>query len=267
MLGKRSFGSQGGSQPAGKRSAKSAYQGRNAYRYKGARVTKQFGPGYNPKQGITRMPPPGAERKFYDVAGAGATWTAESGNTPTYHVLSTLNNVAQGDTPYNRNGSKIMLTKLTMRMVLILQRQLNATAWADSVTSVIFRVIIGIDTQCNGAAPPIGALLDLDTANSPFNSFNNVRSAGRFKILCDEFTPLCRNTIAYNGIADVYGLGGVETHFNRTFNLNLPIQFTDGSGNLSAISTNNLFCFVLINNADGLHVDAPFRYRIRFTDY
>ncbi len=265
MLGKRRYP---GNYPSGKRSTKNSYQGKRRYNYGGKKVTKQFGSGYNPKMPLVRAPPAGAERKFYDAAGAGTAWTAASGNTPTYHVITSMNNIAQGDGPNLRQGSKIMATKLTVRQTLVLDKQSTAGAnWADVITGVTYRVIIGIDTQCNGAAPTLASLLDFDTANATLNAFNNTRFTGRFKILCDEFHCLNRKAMLWEAVTYTFNSASVEKHFDRTFNLNLPIQYSDGTNNTTAIATNNLFMIVLANNSTGSQLLVPWRFRLRFTDY
>ena len=230
-----------------------------------------YGKGYNPKTVSTRAPPPNGEKKFHEH-GVGYTTltTVATTTTPAYAQELSMCLIPQGDLMHQRTGSKIMLTKLTLRWGLMIDTNSNA-AWNSIVqTSSTWRVILYIDTQCNGAAAAITDYFDTTNANEhPFDVYNNLYNTGRFKCLMDKFINLEATAINWDGVK--WYAPGVMKEFKKTFSLNLPVNFTGTDGSLGTVRTNNLGMFFICNSFGGSDTvtqrKVAFRYRLRFTDY
>ena len=93
--------------------------------------------------------------------------------------------VPLGDDPQARDGRKILITKVQLRYILQLDAAASATETAD-----IARVIVFLDTECNGTAATPGDILE----STDVLSYRNELSGGRFKFLSDKFYSL--NTLA-----------------------------------------------------------------------
>ena len=61
-----------------------------------------------------------------------------------------------------------------------------------------WRIVMYLDTQCNQAVAPIDEVFEMTTSNEhPIDSFNNLNTEGRFKILWDKFINLRANQNAH----------------------------------------------------------------------
>jgi len=264
MLGKRSRGKQF-SWPDHKRrylnaSAPSAYRGpRNPY-YKNT-----FGKGYDPKR-IDNSIGSRMEKKYHETTFSGTLDTSYDGTYPTYRAFNSLNAIASGDGTTSRNGHRIQAYKLSIRGNVGIQAQTQAI-WSNLKSGTHrYRVIIYIDTQCNGAATPLAALMQgAPNGGDQFDLFNSLNSVGRIKVLMDKFLSVTPNVSVISGGGDFHQQG-VTVQFKKTLTFNLPIQYADGNANMASITTNNIGMIVLCDNAVHQDTALAFRTRLRFTD-
>jgi len=238
-----------------------------------ASTRSEYGPGYNPKVVSKRRAPPNGEVKFHDN-GAPYTTLVNVGTTttPPYIQIPSFCLIPQGDLNHQRNGAKIMLTKLTFRYGLMVDTNSNATLANLVQTSSTWRVIVYIDTQTNGALAGIGDLFDTSIANEhAFDVFNNLYNTGRFKTLMDKYINLDGIAPTFNSDSKVYVQAGQMKEFKKTIPLNLPVTFTGTDGSLGTIRTNNIGCFIFCNGFGGADTatqrKVAYRFRLRFTDY
>ena len=88
----------------------------------------EFGAGYNPKAVSFRRRPPNGEIKYHDN---GAPYTTlanvSTTTTPPHSQISSFCLIPQGDLSHQRNGNKIMITKLTFRFGCMIDTNSNAT--------------------------------------------------------------------------------------------------------------------------------------------
>lgn len=233
----------------------------------------QYGKGYNPKVVEQRAPPANGEKKFHEH-GVGYTTLTDVATTtiPAYAQESSMCLIPQGDLMHQRNGSKIMITKLTLRWGLMIDTNTNGVLANLVQSSSTWRVILYIDTQCNGAAAPITEYFDTTNANEhPFDVYNNLYNTGRFKCLMDKFINFEAVAPTYNSDAKTFTQCGTMKEFKKTFTLNLPVTFTGTTGTIDTIKTNNIGMFFICNGFGGSDTvtqrKVSFRYRLRFTDY
>ena len=231
----------------------------------------EFGAGYNPKAVSFRRRPPNGEIKYHDN---GAPYTTlanvSTTTTPPHSQISSFCLIPQGDLSHQRNGNKIMITKLTFRFGCMIDTNSNATFNSVVQTSSTWRVILYIDTQTNGAAADIDDLFDTSIANEhAFDVFNNLDNKGRFKTLMDKYINLDSTAITWDG--SKYLQPGVMKEFKKSIPLNLPVTFSGTDGTLGTIRTNNIGCFIFCNSFGGTtdvtQRKFAYRFRVRYTDY
>lgn len=256
----------------GKRKPTYSYKSSRKFK-KNPSTRKPYGAGYDPKRVSVRRAPPNGEVKFHDNGEPYTTLTNTSTTTtPPYIQIPSFCLIPQGDLNHQRNGAKIMLTKLTFRYGLMVDTNSNIAFNSVVQTSSTWRVILYIDTQTNGAAAGIGDVFDTSIANEhAFDVYNNLYNTGRFKTLMDKYINLDGIPSTYDSFTKTFYQAGQMKEFKKTIPLNLPVTFTGSDGTLGTIRTNNIGCFVFCNSFGGT-TDATqrkfaYRFRLRFTDY
>ena len=180
--------------------------------------------------------------------------------------------IAQGDGPSERDGSRITVTGLTIRGRCILDRNSNA-AWNELVAgSLIFRVIVYVDTQANGDSPTYGEFFDDALVNQDaFDAYNNLHAQGRFKTLMDKYIHVKASDPVYDG--NNYHTAGCEVPFKKTIkNLSIPITYSDATANMASVRTNNIGMWVLAVGGGATTSKTAqrlfaYRVRVRFVDF
>lgn len=185
------------------------------------------------------------ELKFHDVDVDDAV-VAANGTI----AANSINLIPQGTTESERIGRKAIIKNIGWRYALTL----GSTATSASTSDVV-RVILYLDTQCNGAAATVTDILESDN----YQSFNNLSNKGRFRILMDRTHGLS----SQSGVGSTAAFG--ETVVNGTFykKCALPIEFSSTTGALTEIRSNNLG--VLLLSQSGLCIFES-KFRLRFTD-
>lgn len=184
----------------------------------------------------------GVEQKFHNF---GSVIVPTTGG----EIVDSINIIAQGSFPFQRVGRKVHLTSFGWRWRL---KMLSKTAANDSSDTV--RIIIYLDTQCNGTAATVLDLLD----DADFQSFNRLASRGRFRTLMDRTYTLTPNgALAANTL---------EVVINDSFykKLDIDIEYDGVTGALSEITSNNIG--MLMIGTDQLTTVSS-NGRIRYTDY
>ena len=250
----------------GKRRARSKQWANPAPKRMNLMGPKQYGTGYNPKQVSGRKPAPNAEVKWHDYT-AGGSFNAAASGFPTYAGIASLNAINQGDQPYERNGNKITATKLTVRGT-VEQGKVSDTNF-DNITAGAhyYRWMVIIDTQTNGATPPLSDIFEeTPTGGDSFDIYNSLTETGRYKVLMDKILKIDAITPTYNSTTQHYHVASRLQHFKKTFKINLPIRFSDQYNNMASIRTNNLL-MVIFCGSSNVNASFNFRSRLRFTDY
>lgn len=260
MLSKRTYD---GRAPSFKKqkTKKTNYPGAGSY----TSLTKTFGKGFNPKAQSLGMNP---EKKYHDAIAVltGGSWTAAAGQTPTYAAITSLNLIAAGNNMNNREGNKICVKNLSIRGEVATERQNNGTFNNLVGTSqTMFRVMVIVDTQSNGANAPLTDIFNLDSALNPVNSWNKLEETGRFKTLYDKWITLHPAIVTEAG--GTYYVGGSQAHYKANIKLNLPIMYGDAAANLTSVRNNNMFFLVFTDRPTGDSLAVSFRSRVRYYDY
>lgn len=163
--------------------------------------------------------------------------------------------IIAGANETNRIGRKIRITSFAWR-IHIIKNSATSTAGDHDM----FRIIVGIDRQCNGAQPAVSDILE--TASN-VSSFYNLVNTGRFKILHDKTHQLnFRSAGGAGGAADTrWGERGF--YYKGYHRLNLPVEYDGTTGAITEIRTNNLF-ILLISHGATCAVGGEGLTRVRF---
>lgn len=195
------------------------------------------------------------ERKFHDVTHA--TNTVIAGGE--INELS-LNLIGQGNTESKRIGRRITVHKLYFTFVI--QMPAQATTVAPPISSDIIRVIIYLDTQCNGATAQIAHIVETNT----IASYRNLANQERFVILMDQDFPITTATSFWRTTATVgYETSSYVYHVHKSFNVDTKISFdnTLPDGEITTIRENNFGVYAITSNGKA---QLGFEARLRFTD-
>ncbi len=184
---------------------------------------------------------PAGEKKFFDT-----TLSSTSLATAGVVLNDSLNLIPQNVTETGRIGRKVVIRKIHMRGFMILAA--NATA-----SSEVYRVMLVLDRQANGAAATV--LNVLDTADE--KSYNNLANSGRFLVLKDWYG-------AMNKTADVgTNINSVIKTFTYNKSCEIPLEFDAAVGAITEIRSNNLF---LIGISSSTTISVSHTTRVRYSD-
>ncbi len=184
-----------------------------------------------------------AEKKFFDT-------TISLGVAATAGILEdSLNHVAQGTAENQRIGRSITIHDLHIRAHVIFPE--NATTSTD-----LYRFIVYIDTQTNGATAATTDILE--TADE--HSYRNLANNKRFIIIRDLYQTI--NSLNADAASN-YGAIQHTITFNWYSPEGLKIEFNSTAGNIAEIRSNNIgILWINQNGASG--VDG--KCRIRYSD-
>lgn len=258
MLGKRTYDGRAPSFKKKKYTKSKNYAGNGP---------KQYGAGYNPKTISLRRPPPNSEVKWHDATGDNSDWTDVSTSAPCYHFTQGLNLIQIGENGDQRNGYKILATKLHLRFSSMVMTTSNTT-FADTVPNdTYFRWMLILDTQCNGGVPTFAELFQNSPGGAELDFYNNLKETGRFKTLMDKYVRVPAAAPMFNGTTNHTHTPTRIIHCKKTFHLNLPIRYNDGTSSQGSVRSNNLFMIVMQGHSKTTLIRMQWRSRLRFTDY
>lgn len=233
---------------------KTAYSGRaGRLRAMGFRVTSRrqrlWHPGLDRTAGYyRRFGGAGAiELKFHDldIDNGAISSTAEI-------VEDSCNGIQQGVTEVTRVGRKCTIRSINWRY-----RIEKTTTATEANGSLIVRVILYLDKQCNGATALATDILE----DANYQSFNNLANKSRFRTLMDRTYDL-NPSAAGNGTAnDIMPLKVTDSLYKK---VNIPIEFDGTTGAITEIRSNNIGVLMVADINDIATFDS--KMRLRFSD-
>ena len=167
---------------------------------------------------------------------------------------ASCNLIAQGVTEVERIGRKCTIRSINWRFQISLPSQ-DAIAAAPNGDTI--RVLLYLDKQANGAAPATTDIIE----SADFQSFNNLANKGRFRTLMDRTYNVNYAAGGSNGTTqDWASVFESDTFFKK---VNIPIEFSAGTGAITEIRSNNIGLLLMGNTGVGGFVS---KMRIRFSD-
>lgn len=131
---------------------------------------------------------------------------------------------------------------------------------APTTTSDVFRFIVYLDKQCNGAAATQAQILK-DAGD--YLSYNNLANVRRFQILYDKKVALNSKSGAYDGTTLRYGEELRFEEWYKKCNIDIHYDSTLSTGVIATMKSNNLG--VLLITSQGT-ISVAAKIRIRFID-
>ncbi len=188
------------------------------------------------------------ELKFHDSCFVDAVVST------TFGFQTSLVLIPQGTTEITRNGRKCTIKKITTKFHIFLPETAVAGDTHDSI-----RITLLLDTQCNGAIPVIGDIME-NTAD--MQSFRNLANVGRFKTLWARQFNLSTGGGSGRGTTDTLSFASNGHNFTVSKNVNIPLQFDSTAGAQTELQTNNLL--ITTQTQHGL-IGMESCTRVRFT--
>lgn len=162
-------------------------------------------------------------------------------------IHDSFNLITQGTGESQRIGRAIVIMRINWRYRIKLASKALATDSTDSV-----RIILFIDTQCNGAVATVADILE-----SPnWKSFKNLTNTSRFRTLMDRQY----NLVSPGALNDATLEDSIDDTFYK--DVNIPIDFTGNTGTISDILSNNISRLLI--SSDGLSLVTE-NIRLRFS--
>jgi len=189
------------------------------------------------------------EKKFMDTA------SSLFADTSSNIIQDSFQQIVQGNTPITRIGNKITVTNINIHGYVSAGKVNNVAATTDECP--MFRIIVGIDKQCNGLG--VTALTDVINTAFGYNGgaapthnafgFRNMYNLDRFVILKDK---MIASRCAGIGSASTAKLD-VVIPFKFSWKGLLPVHYkanTATTGALTDVASNNLFILVISDKVD-----------------
>lgn len=210
--------------------------------------------GYYGRFGIPKVVNGKPEKKFYDQR---QVLTAMgSGGEPAKARTTTMVNIPQGTSASQRIGRSLTVKSIHIRGHFVS---------AVGAPYDMFRLIVFLDQQCNGAVAQYTDLLEVgvDNANIDCTSFLNLSNSKRFKILRDFHGG--NNSGIWNSTAADFGTQFVS--FNENINVDIPIEYSSTTGAIAEIKSNNIGMFFIGYRGSGTGAGSvQYYFRVRYTD-
>jgi hypothetical protein len=192
--------------------------------------------------------PSDKELKYWD------TYRADINLPVDGHVIPTICGIDQGTATTQRIGRQIKIVSIHFKGYIYH----FPSAALDCAR--LFRVILYVDKQCNGApaeftdiyTPPGGA-------NSNIFAYRNLENQKRFRVLADQY-----HKIETRVTDDVLGFGRMLTHFEFNKDVDIDINYTGGGITVTSISSNNIGMIVIADGGSALQLDMT--TRVRYVD-
>lgn len=170
----------------------------------------------------------------------------------------TMLQIAQGDQAYMRNGRKIMVTRISGRLILELPSQATAALSSD-----IYRILMILDKQANGAAPATADVLGFTGQTISTASYNNLENSSRFRVLFDVLRPINSTAGGTPTTTPVWGLVNHVITFSKRCKIPVEYSASASTGALNTIRSNNLL-FVCISKNGAVTLGG--NVRVRYSD-
>jgi len=203
----------------------------------------------------------GVENKYFDVA-VGFN-SASSNDWSSTEVGADMPQIPLGDDNYQRQGRKVLLTRVDFRGTLMTVALSGQTVVPGPNT---VRVVLVRNLQPNGVSMNGEDVMGLNggaagNTSVAIHMFQSIASFGRFKIVDDALVHLDAVVAANNASATTVSAASVERPVRLTYRPKKPITINYGPTTPSIPNTNS---FNILVNAEALQYVPNLQGVIRF---
>ena len=153
-----------------------------------------------------------------------------------------------------RNGNKVLLDSISLRGRCIVDKNSDPSFANVVSTTTIFRIVVFLDTQCNGGSPTMDEFFDTQLVSQDafdcytIAQYRQIQDTPRQKSHGANGPCFMDNTPT----PDTVVCPGGETEFSfHLKNLRIPIMFSDGYDYIQSVRTNNIGMFFLTVGGGG----------------
>lgn len=195
------------------------------------------------------------EVKNYDLIDQTYTLTSTLASATT--APEVLNSVSLGDAATQRDGRKIICTKIMCQGHISF---LGTTATDVNQRTGQARILCVIDHQANGVLPAASTIL---TSQTSLNSFADLNNTARFTKIYDK-TFTVSLPVAQNSTANTYASFDKRIPFKFYVPLNIVTHFNAGTtADIANLRTNSI-CLFAINDGSLPGANMTFSTRLRY---
>ena len=175
-----------------------------------------------------------------------------------------LFNIQQNSTASGRIGRKILVKDIFLRMHVI--PQVINSSNGNATVHCVFRFMILVDRQCNGALPNQNDIL----AGTNIFDYRNLDQSHRFKVLVSKFRDLHANTVLLDPVTPFttakLNINSKTWHIGLK-NVNIPIMYDASTGAIGDLVSNNIIIYTHTHIAGTSgSINARWEGRIRYSD-
>ena len=171
--------------------------------------------------------------------------------------------------------NKVLLDSISLRGRCIVDKNSDPSFANVVSTTTIFRIVVFLDTQCNGGSPTIDEFFDTQlVSQDAFDCYNSLHNTGRFKTLPRQKSHGATGTLLHGQYPNPRHSSLPRRRKEFSFhlkNLRIPIMFSDGYDYIQSVRTNNIGMFFLTVGGGGSDTKTQrrvaWRSRVRFYDY
>ncbi len=226
------------------------------YAYRRGAKRRRVGAGFTRTSGFYGMFPVMSthEMKFHDIAFSSITAAVDGWHKGLVPAAgNSLVSIGQGVEENKRVGRLAHIRRIHIRATF------QGVASIDQIAAG-FRVILFIDTQCNGIEATTAQMFKTDD----YFTFNNLANRGRFRVLFDKkyiLPPMAADQTAAPNTIFTYSTKNID--INKK--VHIPVEYSGTTGAIAEIASNNLMIWFCRLNS-GPDIIGVGKARIRFTD-
>lgn len=181
------------------------------------------------------------EKKFFDSFSV-------SDCTDAGAILN-LNNMAQGDTVFNRDANKVLCTSVQLR---------GSFTMESTTVNAIVRYLVIHDKNANGTAPTLAQVFSEEITGANVMSMKSVPNASRFTTLLDKTAPINATT----GTATAFQ----KFTFDHYIKIPAALQTAQYATNATAVPISGSLSLIFLSDrpAGATDVDTSIFTRTRF---
>ncbi len=204
----------------------------------------------------------GIEKKFFDTTVSAlafaSTWTAMQPSAPA--AVDCISAPAVGTAENQHIGRTFIMRSVFVRFQVTLP---GVEAQGTPPPDVVYRIIVVMDTQTNGAVVPATSVVKTTTNDT--QAFRNLQESTRFNILWDTGRRVLRPHNLNDGAIDKFSAGTMDhvLNFNHVFKSPIKVRTIGTTAVIGSIAD---YSISIIAIASSTLLDLAYTSRMRYSE-